>query len=96
MDQIGYLALCPEISVLTLQGNPLSLQLEGESMEHYQRFVKSCIPQLKVLDDQVFDGEDRASLQISRTSLHSPSLATSYQDLAKSLSPPAQQEEGRI
>lgn len=31
-DQLGYLALCPSLRSLTLEGNPLSITLAGETV----------------------------------------------------------------
>ena len=92
MDQLGYLCLCPNLSVLTLSGNPICQTLSGGAKD-YRDAVLSLIPQLKVLDDTPYEGVDTSSLISS--SLSSLSTVQGWRGVAKGyISPTRQADKG--
>ena len=84
-DQLGYLCLCPSLTVLTLSGNPITHSLITTSMTSYRDFVHQLIPQLKVLDDVPYEEIDISTLSTgsSHNILMSPSLADGWRNIAK-------------
>ncbi|XP_064392424.1 leucine-rich repeat-containing protein 56-like [Halichondria panicea] len=55
LDQLGYLSLCPALSVLTLEGNPLCsllAQQQKGTEKGYRSAIFESMPNLKSLDDK--------------------------------------------
>jgi hypothetical protein len=55
-DAADYLGMCPTLTTLSLEGNPVSHRM------YYRRLVARAIPLLEVLDDRTLDDADRAEL----------------------------------
>ena len=93
IDQLGYLCLCLNLTVLTLAGNPIVHSLQA-TPTGYRMTIRDLIPQLKVLDDNPFEDVDIMSLQsTSSYALLSPSLAEGWRDVNKGLISPLQLQE---
>ena len=55
-DAPDYLGMCPKLTSVTLEGNPLS------RVKHYRRLVARAMPGLRALDDVDVSEEDRAAI----------------------------------
>lgn len=66
--QIEFLALCPCLVNLTLEGNPVCVARNPSVTDpsyDYRRMVKSLLPQLQLLDDEPLVDDERQSLRSS-------------------------------
>lgn len=96
IDQLGYLCLCPLLTVLTLSGNPITQSLSTASTLSYRESVHELIPQLKVLDDIPYEEIDISN---SSYSLMSPSLVDGWRSMCKgsiSISPLELHDKGSL
>ncbi|XP_003383254.1 PREDICTED: leucine-rich repeat-containing protein 56-like isoform X2 [Amphimedon queenslandica] len=79
-DQLGYLCLCPQLSNLTLSGNPVSHTLSA-TPTGYRAAVRKYIPHLKCLDEVPYEDIDLESSASS--ALLSPSLVEGWRKMSK-------------
>lgn len=79
-DQLGYLCLCPQLSNLTLSGNPVTHTLSA-TPTGYRAAVRRYIPHLKCLDEVPYEDIDLESSASS--ALLSPSLVEGWRKMNK-------------
>ena len=95
-DQLGYLCLCQNLTILNLANNPIAHGLNETSV--YRETIRETIPHLKVLDEIPFNGVDTTGLRsVSNYNLASDSIVNNWRDVNKGLlSPWCTQDKGTI
>ncbi len=96
-DQLGYLCLCQNLSILNLANNPIANGLNKSGA--YRHTIRETIPHLMILDELPFDGVDTTGLSSvsSSHSLVSPSIVNNWRDVNKGLlSPQYAQDKGTL